>query len=109
MSDASSAAVSDRLRVMVRRSGGVTGIGRSWSLTASELRSDRAADLRRLVADADAALAAPPARPPPGLPDAFSYDVEVNQPGADRRATGVASPSGPLRALIDFVRAYGLG
>jgi hypothetical protein len=94
------------LRVTVRRTGGVTGIARIWSVTASELPLAAAVELRRLLAATESGRAPSPAAAT--LPDAFTYDVEVAD-SADVRvltAGDCASPES-LRALVEFVRSEG--
>ena len=109
---------SDPLRVTITRSGGVAGVRRVWSVEVRSLSAEQSAELRRLVAAAEepraAAGGAPPnsSRPSPGVPDAFSYTMDVERRTGHRRTvtgpvTDTAAPIEAVRRLLDFLRTYG--
>lgn len=101
---------SEPLEVTVRRSGGVAGISRAWALAAADLPDPAAAELRRLVEEADPDLGSEPMVALPTLPDAFGYEVEVSDPTGRRRAAVDRATSPPaVRALLDFVLAAARG
>ncbi len=94
------------MRVRLERSGGFGGVRRSFTVDATALAPERAAELRRLVAAAD--LASFPENPTPlaGRPDRFVYRLVVEDEAGSRAVTvGEDSASEEMQRLLDWVQA----
>ncbi len=94
------------MKVKLERSGGVTGIRRTVTVDATALPPERAAQLRRLVADAR--LSTFPEHPtaPAGRPDRFVYRLTVEDDAGARAVTvSEDSTSEEMRRLLDWVQA----
>lgn len=96
------------VRVTVHRSGGFTGIDLEREADTASMPAGDAAELRRLVAEADLAELVPrlsaATSPPPGRADRFQYDVTVEEGDQAYRFTvhdGAVPPEvKPLLALV---------
>lgn len=95
----------EHARLRLRRTGGIAGIATEASLDTAELDENEA---RRLLAALDAGerAAQQPAKPPPGPPDAFRYELEVRRGGGTRTLTftDVNRPA-ELAPVIDALAA----
>ncbi len=94
------------MRVKVERSGGVANVRRSVTVDAAALAPEHAAELRRLVAEAD--LATFPENPTPlaGRPDRFIYRLTVeDEAGARAVVVSEDSASAEMQRLLDWVQA----
>lgn len=90
------------MRIKVERSGGFANIGARAEVDTSQMPSDKAAEVQRLVKSA--ALPAAPGAPlrAPNAADVYQYDITVD--GKTYTADELTMPEG-WRALVDYVLA----
>ena len=96
--------MSDPIRVLLSRSGGVAGIRRSVTLDSARLEPERAAELRRLVAQARLSQISEPTIRASRVPDRFQYTLTVEH-GTERHSLTFAEEKTPdqLRDLLAMV------
>jgi hypothetical protein len=93
------------MRVRVERSGGFANIRRTFTADAASLEAAKAAELARLVEDADLATFAENPTPLQGKPDRFSYRITVEREGSERSVVvGEDAASEALLRLVDWVQ-----
>ena len=93
------------LTVTVTRSGGFAGLTLRWTADTAGLDGPAARTLRDLVARIDLDALASRSAPRRGIPDAFTYDVEVTDGTRTWHATVPERDAPPpLQALLTHLR-----
>ena len=93
------------MRVLVERSGGFTGIGKTAAIDSERLSPQDSGMLQKLVDDAGLfGLPESPAGAPQGA-DQFQYKVTIETPDR-QRCVVLRDPPPPVKSLLDWMWAH---